>query len=104
MIVPKNWQKPPTTRQLTVTRKPGSLDTACLMLAGKWLADAGFEEGVIVQLTVEENQILIQKTTLTWALEERVITKRIKLNEHGTLPKPTSTRPRRSRMQIVSKS
>ncbi|WP_298709387.1 SymE family type I addiction module toxin [Chitinophaga sp.] len=79
------------TRHLTVSRKPGSNDTTSLMLAGKWLKDAGFTMGAIVRLEVWEDKIIIHKTDKVWVEEERIITKRMMVNKNtqkNNFPKP----------------
>lgn len=72
------------TRHLTVSRKLGSSDMPSLLLAGRWLESAGFNIGDIVQVEVTDSQIVINRTTHKWATEEKVVTKRMKVNEFGT--------------------
>ncbi len=69
------------TRHLTVSRKPGSIDTTSLMLAGRWLEEAGFEMGAIVRLEVWKDRIVICKTDQVWVEEERVITRRKRVHK-----------------------
>lgn len=64
------------TRHLTVSRKPGSTDTSSLMLAGRWLEEAGFEMGAIVRLEVWKDKIVICKTDQVWVEEESIVKKR----------------------------
>lgn len=80
------------TRHLTVSRKPGSNDTASLMLAGRWLEEAGFTMGAIVRLEVWEDKIVINKTDKVWVEEERIVTKRIMVNKNAS--KTNSPKPR----------
>lgn len=70
-------------RLLTVARKPGTRKDAFINVGGKWVENAGFKIGDIVELEVSEELIVIRRTNNKWAEIQEVHRERFMVNEQG---------------------